>query len=485
MRQYAACGIFGWRDAIVFAHARENLLILMLFHSPVFLFWFLPLALFGGAVLKRHRMIFLLVSSYVFYMWWNPLFLPLLIASTLLNFWIGKRVARGASKASGRRWMTAGILLNLLLLGFFKYQLMIAETVTGLTGIAVPTVRIGLPLAISFFTFEGISYLVDVYKGAKSAKNFLAFGCFMSFFPHLIAGPIIRFPAIAPQLAPPPLEEGLEVEVWSERAEGAYRFILGLGKKVLMADTLALIADPIFKNGPGSMTEAWLGLLAYTFQIYLDFSSYTDMAIGVGLLFGIRLPENFDTPYLAVSITDFWRRWHITLSSWIRDYLYIPLGGSRRSPLRVGLNLILVMTLAGLWHGAAWTFVLWGLYYGILLALERFVLLDVLNKLPVTLQRCWAFLLVMFGWVLFRSQSIADAGAYFSTMVGGRWGDAVSWWMVAPVAVGALWVLCERRVPRKPSGFSLPLGVGFAILTCAVVLIALGSEGSPFIYFQF
>ena len=450
----------------------------MLFHSPVFLFWFLPLALLGSAVLRRHRMVFLLLSSYVFYMWWNPLFLPLLIFSTVLHFWIGKGVARGTGARSGRRWMTIGIILDLLLLGFFKYQVMIAETVTGLTGIAVPTIGIGLPLAISFFTFEGISYLVDVYRGATPAKNFLSFGCFMSFFPHLIAGPIIRFPAIAPQLS-----DG--AHPWSERAEGMYRFVLGLSKKVFLADTLAAIADPIFAAGPASMTQAWIGLLAYTFQIYLDFSSYTDMAIGIGLLFGIRLPENFETPYFAVSITDFWRRWHITLSSWIRDYLYIPLGGSRRSPLRVGLNLIIVMTLAGLWHGAAWTFVLWGLYYGILLALERFVLLDVLKKLPVTLQRCWTFLLVTCGWVLFRSPSIGDAGEYFSMMLSGRSGDALPWWMIVPVVIAALWIALERRVPKKPSAFSLPVGLGFAVLTCVSVLIALGSESSPFIYFQF
>ena len=464
----------------------------MLFHSPVFLFWFLPLALLGSAVLRRHRMVFLLLSSYVFYMWWNPLFLPLLIFSTALNFWIGKGVARGSGARSGRRWMTAGIMLNLLLLGFFKYQFMIAETVTGLTGIAVPTIGIGLPLAISFFTFEGISYLVDVYKGATPAKNFLAFGCFMSFFPHLIAGPIIRFPAIAPQLSRPSNEEQAPalsgVEGYGPavlRAEGMYRFVLGLSKKVLLADTLALIADPIFAAGPASTTQAWLGLLAYTFQIYLDFSSYTDMAIGIGLLFGIRLPENFETPYFAVSITDFWKRWHITLSSWIRDYLYIPLGGSRRSAPRVALNFIIVMTLAGLWHGAAWTFVLWGLYYGILLALERFLMLDVLKKFPVTLQRCWTFLLVTCGWVLFRSPSIGDAGEYFWMMLSGRSGDALPWWMIVPVVIAALWIALERRVPKKPSAFSLPLGLGFAVLTCVSVLIALGSESSPFIYFQF
>lgn len=457
----------------------------MLFHSPIFLFWFLPLLLAGYAVAGRRRILVVLLGSYVFYMWWNPLFLPLLFASTVLNYEIGHRIAGRRGTRTGRGWLIFGITLNLLMLGFFKYQGMIAETLTSLTGWAVPTVRTGLPLAISFFTFEGISYLVDVSRGAAPARNLTQFACFISFFPHLIAGPIIRFPAIAPQFATQPSTPGHVCRHAILCAEGVYRFVLGLSKKVLLADTLAAIADPIFAASPRSSVEAWLGLLAYTFQIYLDFSSYTDMAVGLGLLFGFRLPENFDVPYSSKSITEFWRRWHITLSSWIRDYLYIPLGGSRRRAPRVAVNLIIVMTLAGLWHGAAWTFVLWGLYYGALLALERFLLLDLLKKLPAIVQHAWAFSLIMMGWVLFRSPNLAEAGTYFRALLTGGSSALPEWWAVALVLIAAIVILCEGRIPRLPQRFSLRLTLGCAVLTTISLLIALGSESSPFIYFQF
>ncbi|OGJ71766.1 hypothetical protein A3G69_01980 [Candidatus Peribacteria bacterium RIFCSPLOWO2_12_FULL_53_10] len=450
----------------------------MLFHSPVFLFWMLPLLLAGYALCIRHRILFLLLGSYVFYLWWNPLFLPLLLGSTVLNFVIGKKVAGHPGSLTGRYWMTLGICLNLLILGFFKYQGMIGDTLTWATGQNIPVFSVGLPLAISFFTFEGISYLVDVYRGALPARTFTEFACFISFFPHLIAGPIIRFPAIAPQFS-------VERHPWSERAEGVYRFVLGLAKKLLLADVLAAIADPIFATTPASAIEAWLGLGAYALQIYLDFSSYTDMAIGLGLMFGFRLPENFDTPYFSKSITEFWRRWHMTLSAWIRDYLYFPLGGSRRSLPRVALNLIIVMTLAGLWHGAAWNFVLWGLYYGILLALEKIFLLDLLQKIPAVFQHLWTMLLVMMGWVLFRSPTLADASHYFQSLWSGGLHTMPEWWAWTPVCIAALFVLHETRVPRCPPRFSLRLSLGFAVLTVISLLIAFGSESSPFIYFQF
>lgn len=466
----------------------------MLFHSPVFLFWVLPLLFAGYALFTRpayrtgrHRIMFLLLGSYVFYLWWNPLFLPLLLGSTVVNFWIGKKVAAYRSESSGCRWMTLGVFLNLLVLGFFKYQGMIADTLTQMTGQVIPVFSVSLPLAISFFTFEGISYLVDVYRGATpGARTFTEFACFIAFFPHLIAGPIIRFPAIAPQFSQTIYSNQEHAYLRAvERAEGVYRFILGLSKKVLLADTLALIADPIFAASPASAVEAWLGLSAYTLQIYCDFSSYTDMAIGLGLLFGIRLPENFATPYFSKSITEFWRRWHMTLSAWIRDYLYIPLGGSRRSAPRVAANLIIVMMLAGLWHGAAWGFVLWGLYYGILLALERVCIGKLLSRLPAFLQHAWTVFLVMMGWILFRTPSLHDAGNYFRALWNGGSNAMPGWWAITPVCVAALFVFCETRVPRCPPRFSLRLSLGFAVLTVISLLIALGSESSPFIYFQF
>jgi alginate O-acetyltransferase complex protein AlgI len=458
----------------------------MLFHSPVFLFWFLPILLAGYVLCRQRRVLFLLLGSYVFYLWWNPLFLPLLLGSTLLNFWIGKCIATHAGNRVGRYWMTLGIGFNLSILVFFKYQGMIGDTLTWATQQNIPVFSIGLPLAISFFTFEGISYLVDVYRGAKPARTFTEFACFIAFFPHLIAGPIIRFPAIAPQFSQKIFSDQEHAYLRSlMRAEGVYRFILGLAKKVLLADVLAAIADPIFAASPASISEAWLGLAAYTLQIYFDFSSYTDMAIGLGLIFGFRLPENFDAPYCSKNITEFWRRWHMTLSAWIRDYLYFPLGGSKGSLMRTALNLIIIMTLAGLWHGAAWTFVLWGLYYGILLALEKLFLLKLLQKLPTTLQHLWTMFLVMMGWVLFRSPNLSRATEYFQALYSRGSENIPEWWACLPVFIALLFVLTEARIPRVPQRFSLRLAFSFAALTIISLLVALGSESSPFIYFQF
>jgi alginate O-acetyltransferase complex protein AlgI len=451
----------------------------MLFHSPLFLFWFFPLALLGFHLLPRQRLVFLLVASWIFYAWWNPIFLPLLLASTVVNYIAGGRIAAASSVRRKRLWLWSGIAFNLLLLGFFKYEGMLSDLLETLAGTPVlPALSLALPLGISFFTFEGISYLVDIYRGASPSKNMREFACFLSFFPHLIAGPIIRFPAIAPQFhALNPSDR--------DRAEGIYRFTMGLAKKLILADTLATVADPAFGALPASSMAAWIGLIAYTLQIYLDFSSYTDMAIGLGLLFGFRLPENFDRPYFSASIGEFWRRWHRTLSFWFRDYVYIPLGGNRRGVLPTIVNLFLTMTLAGLWHGANWTFALWGAYYGLLLGIERVLALTQLPSPPLAVRRLWTLFLVMMGWVLFRSTSVGAAGLYYRRLfwIGSR--QEIPFWEIAAVLGGCLFVCAEWSIPLCPQRFTPKLATGFALCALCALFFAFARTSSPFLYFQF
>ncbi|MFH0770831.1 MAG: MBOAT family O-acyltransferase [Candidatus Peregrinibacteria bacterium] len=441
----------------------------------------MPIVVGAYALLPKFRTGLLLCASYIFYAWWNPLFVPLLLFSTFLNFTVGRRLADATSRHRKNAWLTLGLLINLSMLGTFKYYGFLAETLQTVFGSQMlPPFSIALPLGISFFTFEGISYLIDIRRGACPSRNWKEFALFVSFFPHLIAGPIIRFPAIATQFAP-------HEEPWREKAEGLYRFTLGISKKLLLADLLAVIADASFKSPAQSALSAWMGLFAYSFQIYLDFSAYTDMGIGLALLFGFRLPENFNCPYFSASATEFWRRWHMTLSGWFRDYVYIPLGGSRRSLPRIVLNIIITFTLSGLWHGARWGFVLWGLYYGILLALERVIGLERLERLPLLPRRIMTFLLVTLGWIFFRSVTMHDAGTFAASLIG--WSSISSsvpaLWSILVLAIAGLFVLLEPCIPRIPKKFTLPLGCVFGSLAALCLLIALGVESSPFIYFQF
>jgi alginate O-acetyltransferase complex protein AlgI len=383
----------------------------MLFGTKLFILGFLPIAvggfLFAGRLGRRVSLCWLLWCSLVFYAWWKPVFVTLLIASILVNFWFGKRVALR------RVWLMAGLAFNLALLGFFKY----ANFFAALLGLASPFGGILLPLGISFFTFQQIMYLVDRARGEIQAVPFLEYACFIAFFPHLIAGPIVRPSHILPQLAN--LQPLL---TWRARlAAGLEIFLLGLAKKLVLADGLARFADPGFaasaRHDPLTLIEAWVALLAYALQIYFDFSGYSDMAIGLARLFGIDFPANFNSPYQARNIGDFWRRWNITLSGFLRDYLYIPLGGNRRGEARRIANLMITMLLGGLWHGAALRFVLWGALHGAYLVIhgwgERLGV-----RLPVLLSWLLTLLGVLLAWVPFRADGFAAAMQFYRGLLG-------------------------------------------------------------------
>ena len=476
----------------------------MVFSSPIFLFLFLPITLGVYFVLpKRARNIWLLAASLVFYGWGEPKFLVVMLASIACNFLLALRIARLADRRRARPVLIAAVAVNVGLLVIFKYTDFIVRSLdAGLVALSVPPLpvpAIALPIGISFFTFHALSYVIDVYRGdARALRNPFDMGLYISLFSQLIAGPIIRYHDIAAQLR----ERDVTRELF---ARGVQRFIVGLGKKVLIANTVAVSADLIFSI-PGdqlTMGLAWLGVLCYALQIYFDFSGYSDMAIGLGLMFGFRFLENFNYPYISQSVTEFWRRWHISLSNWFRDYLYIPLGGNRVAPWRVYLNLLIVFFLCGLWHGASWTFVVWGLFHGAFLVIERIGLKRWMAAWPQALRHAYLLLVVMVSWVLFRADSLPAAGHFLAAMAGlstasgiehpiALYADRQIVLAVAVGIVGSAPVVPAAR--RWLEGFTgrgavLASSIGdVATLACllaaSVILLAAGTY-NPFIYFRF
>jgi alginate O-acetyltransferase complex protein AlgI len=405
----------------------------LVFSSYLFLFYFLPLALLlYYAAPRRLKHLILTVLSYVFYGWANLLFVPLLLFSTLVDYLCGLYIEHVRGPGSGphdvtspverraRRALIVSLSTNLGLLGFFKYfnfgvdNINALATVTGLEALRLDSaLRVTLPLGISFYTFQSMSYAWDVYRGrAMPIRNFIDFACFVSMFPQLVAGPIIRFSEVADQLRS-------RTHTVTKFARGVAFFSVGLTKKVLLANPCGKIADLAFDAGSLTVLDAWYGVTAYAFQIYFDFSGYSDMAIGLGLMFGFVFAKNFDSPYISQSITEFWRRWHISLSTWLRDYLYVPLGGNRKGPVRTYVNLFLVMLLGGLWHGASWNFVMWGGLHGAFLAFERMQGKTAPYwRLPAPARVAITFVVVLITWVFFRAADLPAAGRYLSFMFG-------------------------------------------------------------------
>lgn len=478
----------------------------MVFSSYLFLFWFMPAALAGYYLCpRRGRTLFLTVISYFFYGWANPLFVFLMFFSTVVDYICGLVIAGPARRPGGelealdpgtprtraqRTALLVSILTNLSLLGFFKYFNFFVDSVNDLAllfGAGAPlferTLNVVLPLGISFYTFQSMSYSIDCYRGeAKAIRKFVDFSCYVSLFPQLVAGPIIRFQEVADQII-------TRSHTPEKFARGVAFFALGMTKKIWLANPSGNIADLVFNAGSVSTLDAWYGTLAYAFQIYFDFSAYTDMAIGLGLMIGFVFPKNFDSPYHAASITEFWRRWHISLSTWLREYLYIPLGGNRRGIHRTYINLALVMLIGGLWHGAAWTFVVWGGIHGIFLALER----AFKPRLPRWLGKGITFLIVCIAWIFFRAESLAHALRMVGTLFGGGGGDRaalVSAQLYSPyfllsmaAAAGITWLAPQtwdwtRKLP--PWKIALTLLALFA--SAAYMTI---QAFNPFIYFIF
>ena len=392
----------------------------MVFSSTIFLFFFLPLTLLAYFVVgPRGRNAILLAASLLFYAWGETVYLLVMLFSIAANYLFGRLIDHARQR--GRRgWLAfvCAVATNLGLLGFFKYANFLVDNlnpVLPVLGLAPMDIgRVHLPIGISFFTFQALSYIIDLYRNETTVqRSLLNFALYKALFPQLIAGPIVRYRDVAREI------ERRTVSL-HDFASGVQRFIIGLGKKVLIANVMGRAADTIFATPAETLpaTLAWTGAIAFMLQIYFDFSGYSDMAIGLGRMFGFHFLENFNYPYIARSVREFWRRWHISLSTWFRDYLYIPLGGNRHGPVRTGANLLLVFLLCGLWHGASWTFLIWGVYHGIFLVLERVpAVRRLLDRLPAPVQHAYVLLVVLVGWVFFRADTFAHALAYLQAMV--------------------------------------------------------------------
>jgi len=465
----------------------------MLFTSTVFLFLFLPSFLVAYALLPAPRRTgAILVGSYLFYAWWRPDFAAVFALSTLLAIGAGRAAARRRGQPGGRAAVAFGVAAQLGTLAYFKYADFGLESLNALLASLdvrpLPLLEVVLPVGISFYVFQAISYVVDVARGdAPADARAVDVAAYIALFPQLIAGPIVRYKTIAGDLAAPRLHG-------HAFAEGAERFMIGFVKKVLIADALAPSVAGAFALATPTAAEAWLGVLAYAVQLLFDFSGYSDMAIGLGRMLGFRFPENFLAPYRARSVTEFWRRWHVSLSSWLRDYLYVPLGGNRRGRRRTYLNLATVMLLAGLWHGAAWTFVLWGAWHAAWLIGERLAGVRADRPAwPAPLGRLGTFAVVLLGWVLFRAPDVAAATVLFEGLAG-RHGWALGpdlAWLLGPRtwlagAIGLAAAFAPPADPARPVAlFGLPVKAAVAPLFLLGVLRALGDSASPFLYFQF
>jgi len=465
----------------------------MLFNSSIYIFLFLPFSVVIYFLLIRYRMIlagksWLVLASLFFYGYWNPIYLPLIVGSMLVNYGIGTVLSRpptsGRHQVSPKLVLAVAITLNLALLGYYKYADFFLSNLNALVGTDFPALRLVLPLAISFFTFQQIAYLVDSYQGQTQEYDFLNYCLFVTFFPQLIAGPIVHHREMMPQF------ERLRSKVLNYRnlATGVFIFSIGLFKKIVIADTFAVWATLGFDTLPElSFLGAWTASLSYALQLYFDFSGYTDMAIGSALMFNIKLPLNFNSPYKALNIQDFWRRWHMTLSRWLRDYLYIPLGGNKKGPGRVYVNLFMTFLLGGLWHGAGWTFVLWGAMHGGGTALHKWWQGQGIG-MPKWLAWLLTFSFVNFSWVFFRAKSFDDAIKVFSGMTGVHgfslpdgMPDASVGLVIAMLAVAALGKNSMELKERFQPNFYWLI---FVLTALAVSLFSM-ERVSEFLYFQF
>ena len=461
----------------------------MLFSSVTFLFYFLPAVLILYFLVPRFlKNTVLLISSLIFYGWGEPKLLGLMIFTILMFYGCGLMIGRSETQKGKKFWLTVSIVISIGLLALFKYADFFIDSFNAVTGLSIPLLRLSLPVGISFYTFQSLSYTIDVYRGNVPAqKNPISFGAYVALFPQLIAGPIVRYVDVAREL-------NERQHSWEDFCLGLRRFLVGLGKKILIADNFALLMK-LFRESEGkSVLFYWLYAVAFMLNIYFDFSGYSDMAIGLGRIFGFRFIENFNYPYLSKSVTEFWRRWHMSLGSWFRDYIYIPMGGNRVSRGRWVFNILTVWMLTGLWHGAAWNFVLWGLLFGILLMIEKWV--PALQKLPNWLRHCYVLLLVCLSFVLFNAESLTQA----VTDMGGMFGfagvplvNAESLYYLrsyAPLfvmgAVGVTPIVRDtaRKIGEKPYGAVLEVAVmAVLLIVCSAYLV--DGSFSPFLYFRF
>ena len=475
----------------------------MVFSSNIFLFFFLPIFLMAYFITpQKFRNYTLLLFSLVFYAYGAPDFVFLLVGECILNYFIVKAMGRcrdDVHPISTKKGLCAlSVIMALGLLLYFKYANFFVENLNSILGWAhhepVAWMKVALPIGISFFTFQSITYTLDVYRGVTPpSKKLTDYVLYIMMFPQLIAGPIVNYNSVAAQLV-------VRTSTMEDRVIGFYRFIIGLGKKVLIANTLAAYADQVFamKYAELATSTAWIGILSYTFQIYFDFSGYSDMAIGLGKMMGFRFPENFNDPYTSRSVTEFWKRWHMTLGNFIMNYLYIPLGGNRKGKGRMYFNLWLCFLLSGLWHGASWTFVLWGAFHGFFICADKLFLKDLLKKMGKWPSVIFTFFVVNMGWVLFRADSAADAGGFYQALFAFRGGetllsDTMFWFTFALAIVFSFLTLFKGGQKLQDTVFSdhYSQPLSWTMFTVCLVLLVLSagslcvSDFNPFIYFRF
>lgn len=466
----------------------------MVFSSTIFLCVYLPLVLLGYYICpKKGRNLFLLIVSLVFYAWGEPKYVFLMIFSILVNYIFGRLMDKNRGRQKRMKLLLVlSVVIDLGLLSVFKYTDFVITNINAIFGANFDLLNIALPIGISFYTFQAMSYTIDVYRDdVRVQKNLIDFGMYITMFPQLIAGPIVRYADVQDQLA----DRSVTTVDFSE---GVMRFVVGLGKKVLLANQMGAVWSDIYAlGGDVSALMAWTGAIAYTFQIYFDFSGYSDMAIGLGRMFGFKFPENFRYPYQSVSITDFWRRWHITLSTWFKEYLYIPLGGNRRGLARQALNLLIVWSLTGFWHGAGWNFVMWGLYYFVILFIEKLFLLKALDKLPKFFRHVYALLLIIIGWVIFASDDVSVLLPYLGSMFGanGAVGGMDVYTLLTKAVLLIICCVASTELPKKlflsaagamneKAAFTLKSVLTIALLALSMILL-IGDSYNPFLYFRF
>ena len=470
----------------------------MIFSSIFFLFVFLPITLFLYYVVPwKFKNFMLLLCSLIFYAWGEPVYVFLMLFSIVFNYLSGIEID-GYRKNENTKmlrysfWFT--VIVNLAILGFFKYYGFLVNNLNAILPFEIPYRELSLPIGISFYTFQTLSYIIDVYKGVVPVqKNFVSFGAYVTMFPQLIAGPIVRYTDVDAQLSK-------RTHSLYKFGQGVSWFLRGLGKKVLLANNIGMTYDAIAAILPAerSVLTAWIGCIAYAMQIYFDFGGYSDMAIGLGKMFGFEFIKNFDYPYISKSVTEFWRRWHISLGTWFREYVYIPLGGNRVSRAKHIRNILIVWMLTGFWHGAAWNFVLWGLYYGLLLLAEKLFLAPKLEKLPAKAQQAYCFILVLFGWVLFFSPTLKDAFVYIGNMFGiggsGFIDSTGLYYLAQNLILLVICALCSTPwLWKKFRRFTLQKGkypsVAAAVIYTAIFIFSIAylvnATYNPFLYFRF
>lgn len=472
----------------------------MVFSSLVFLYLFLPLILILYFISpKVLRNMLLLGASLFFYAWGEPKLVVLMLISILVNYIMGLVVDKSTTQLRKKVWVASAIIANLAILGYYKYAIFLVNIIEGAFDVNIDWEAVPLPIGISFYTFQAMSYIIDVYrKDAMAQKSFINLALYISLFPQLVAGPIVRYQTVANQIK-------FRIITSNKLIEGTKRFIQGLAKKVLIANPMGEVADSVFALSGGDLTTgtAWIGIIAYSLQIYFDFSGYSDMAIGLGKLFGFDFEENFRYPYVSQSVTEFWRRWHISLGNWFKDYVYIPLGGNRTEKWKLYRNLLIVWTLTGFWHGASWTFMAWGFYYGVLISLEKWFLLNLLQRVPRFFRHVYLLLIVMIGWVFFRADDFNYAFYYLKTMflLGDNQlmdhttilflTDYYLFFLIAVVLSFPTYLKLKERIENQSINYllqgtySILSSTFYITLVLIITMYLVNATHNPFIYFRF